>query len=284
MVFNYNPFHILGINKNASNAEIKKAFKNIALKCHPDKLVNIKDEKIKNEKIEKFKNASIAYNLLINNKFDFHSDYIDDKYNVDFDLNDVNEWCSYFKDIFGDIYKKYKKISLQHNINLDVKYYQVFNNINRKIRLFLKNIDDPIFIDIDCGKYPIITKFYFDDNDNEHEIIFNLNLIPNDNNNIYSHIINDDKSVDIITTINIELFEYLSGCKKNISYINNDNLIIDIPSFTLIYNKKGFGINNGNLIINLKINNITLDNWNSLSKDNQEQLIHLLTFHFNSNK
>jgi DnaJ like chaperone protein len=88
MVFNYNPFHILGINKNASNAEIKKAFKNIALKCHPDKLVNIKDEKIKNEKIEKFKNASIAYNLLINNKFDFHSDYIDDKYNVDFDLND----------------------------------------------------------------------------------------------------------------------------------------------------------------------------------------------------
>ncbi len=277
MVFNYNPFHILGINNNASNDEIKKAYKKIALKCHPDKLVNIVDEKIKNERIEKFKNASIAYNLLINNKYDFNN--IDDKYNVNFNMNDVGEWCSYFKDMFGDIYNKYKKRSLQHFINVDVKYHHVYNNVKRKIRLFLKNIEEPIFIDIECGKYPNITKSYFDDNDDEHEIIFNLNLIPNDDNDIYHHIINNDKTVDIITNLKIELLDYLIGFRKTLFYINNENLILDIPSFTLKYIKEGLGINGGKLIINIEVNNnISIDKWNSLSTDDKNKFIEILKY------
>ena len=56
----YNKYYdILGISKGASKEDIKKAYKEIALSCHPDKLIHIKDETEKNKKIEKFKEASI---------------------------------------------------------------------------------------------------------------------------------------------------------------------------------------------------------------------------------
>ena len=41
----YNKYYnILGLSSNASKEDIKKAYKDIALSCHPDKLINITDE------------------------------------------------------------------------------------------------------------------------------------------------------------------------------------------------------------------------------------------------
>ena len=41
-----NPFLILGINANSSKDDIKKAYKEIALCCHPDKLINVIDDSL----------------------------------------------------------------------------------------------------------------------------------------------------------------------------------------------------------------------------------------------
>jgi len=51
------PYKILGIDKNASDAEIKKAYRRLALKYHPDKAGSKEDEK-------KFKEVSEAYEIL----------------------------------------------------------------------------------------------------------------------------------------------------------------------------------------------------------------------------
>jgi len=51
-----NPYVILGIEKNASDDEIKKAYKRLALKFHPDK--NCQDD-------SEFKRISSAYQILI---------------------------------------------------------------------------------------------------------------------------------------------------------------------------------------------------------------------------
>ena len=56
-------YEVLGVDKNANEAEIKKAYRNVAKKYHPD--VNAdKDEKTKEEAAAKFKEASEAYAVL----------------------------------------------------------------------------------------------------------------------------------------------------------------------------------------------------------------------------
>ena len=57
MSFNY--YKILGIEKNATNQEIRKAYKKLVIKCHPDKNI---DNKEKAEDV--FKKITEAYSVL----------------------------------------------------------------------------------------------------------------------------------------------------------------------------------------------------------------------------
>ena len=52
-----NPYEILGVNRRATSAEIKKAYRKLALKYHPDKNQSAGAEDV-------FKNVSEAYTIL----------------------------------------------------------------------------------------------------------------------------------------------------------------------------------------------------------------------------
>ena len=56
---NKNFYEVLGVKEDASDAEIKKAYRKLAIKWHPDK-----NPDNKKEAEEKFKCISEAYNLL----------------------------------------------------------------------------------------------------------------------------------------------------------------------------------------------------------------------------
>lgn len=60
---NKNFYEVLGVDKNASVDDIKKAYKKLALKWHPDRFSN-KSEQEKKDAEEKFKEISEAYNTL----------------------------------------------------------------------------------------------------------------------------------------------------------------------------------------------------------------------------
>ena len=56
-------YEVLGVAKNASEEEIKKAYRKLAIKYHPDRQQD-KSEAEKKEAEEKFKEAAEAYSVL----------------------------------------------------------------------------------------------------------------------------------------------------------------------------------------------------------------------------
>ena len=58
-------YNILGVNRNASDDEIKKAYRKLAVKLHPDKQAGKSDAE-KKEAEEKFKDVNEAYDVLSN--------------------------------------------------------------------------------------------------------------------------------------------------------------------------------------------------------------------------
>ena len=84
-------YKILGIKKNATETEIKKAYRKLALKWHPDKNPNNREEAE-----EKFKKINEAYSILSDkNK---RNEY--DKGGMNFDFKGFNA-DDIFKDFFG---------------------------------------------------------------------------------------------------------------------------------------------------------------------------------------
>jgi len=92
-------YEILGINKNASKDEIKKAYRQMAMKYHPDKNPDNKEAE------EKFKEAAEAYEVLSNeDKKARYDQFGHEGMRGGFGnqgFTDVNDIFSHFSDIFG---------------------------------------------------------------------------------------------------------------------------------------------------------------------------------------
>lgn len=293
--------------------DIKTKYKKIALECHPDKLCKIKDENLKNIKTEKFKNASIAYKKAIDD-FDNYGcltngfssfEYNFDDLGKDFDMYkdmDCNFWNGIYDEFFSnkeDIEKTFIDVAkmflskgirnkkyynpstsvIKHSIVLPLSYFDLINTKKKKLQITLKGVEELFNISILCKKeYPCLTRQYIDDNGVEHEIEIKMILARDDEDkSIYKHIFNDNGTIDLITKININLYEYLSGTTKFINYIDGNCINIEIKPLNL--NKiilEGKGLLGGKLIVNINYININIEEWNKLSGENKEYILLLL--------
>ena len=286
-----NPYKILNISPNSSIDDVKKAYKNIALKSHPDKLNNISIEE-KNIKIKEFMNATDAYNKILNKNVG-DDDYLS---------TNPDDWIETFNNIMNshmfkemvNLFMKYKSRSKKHNVNVDIKYSDYYSTTKKKLRIFLKNIEEPIYIDLDCSKFPKHTINYFDDNENEHEILINMILAEN-NNSGYYHIYdndgnngnndnndnngNDDANnngkINIIYELNIDTVDYIIGNTKEHIFLNKELIHIIIEPFSDCFIKKGYGINKGDFIVNFNYNPIKKENWDKLSKADKNEMVRI---------
>ncbi len=296
----YNKYHnILGLSTNATKDDIKKAYKDIALSCHPDKLNHIKDDDEKNKKIEKFKEASIAYEMLMKKNISYEdeefyddvvwddsADWKDIWYNFFYDGGETKE---FIKDTLINIASSFIKKNIQpktyynprtndnilkHQIKFEVTYNEILLNTKRKLRLILVDIEDPLYIDIYCGQFPQVIKEYTDDNDNEHEIIINMEIKKQES---FDHVISKSGCIDIITSIDITLLEYITGYEKQILYIDGKYINVYIQPFqNQYYEIEGKGLKKGSLIININIKYIDIDCWSALNEKDKVEMLRIL--------
>ena len=298
---------------NYTREDIKSIYKKIALECHPDKLCNIKDDAIKNTKIEKFKKASIAYKKALED-FDNYGSLTNDFNNFEYNFDDLGKDfdmykdmdCKFWNDIYDDFFsnkdeiektfidvakmffnkgirnRKYYNPStsiIKHSIVLPISYYDLINTKKKKLQIILKGVNDPFNISILCKKeFPCLTRQYIDDDGIEHEIEIKMILSKNSPEKPkYKHVFNNDGKIDLIATVNINLYEYLSGTTKVINYIDGNYINIEIQPLKLnniiLENK---GLLGGNMIVNIKYVNIEALEWDKLSNENKTELLNIL--------
>lgn len=90
-------YSILGIQKSASDMEIKKAYKKLAMKYHPDRNPGDKTAE------EKFKKVGEAYEILSDSgKRQIYDQYGHSGFN--YESNSYSQTTSHFTDIFSDIF------------------------------------------------------------------------------------------------------------------------------------------------------------------------------------
>lgn len=100
-------YEVLGVNKNATDDELKKAYRKMAIKYHPDRQQG-KSEAEKKEAEEKFKEAAEAYDVLSDpnkraryDQFGFAGDQMGGGFGGGMSMDDI---FSHFGDIFGDFF------------------------------------------------------------------------------------------------------------------------------------------------------------------------------------
>lgn len=109
-----NHYEILGVSKNASNDEIKKAFRKLSLKFHPDKPEG---------DIEKFKNINESYQVLSDpskrKQYDLFS-------NNPLFGNNSGLNSEHIDELFGNIFNNMNNMNTMNNMNMDMDDEDMF--------------------------------------------------------------------------------------------------------------------------------------------------------------
>ncbi len=140
-------YEILGITRNATEAEIKKSFKRMAMKYHPDRN---QDDKDKDAAEEKFKEAKEAYDVLSNSQkraaYDqFGHAGVDPSAGMGGAGAGGGSFSDVFGDVFGDIFggsgggggrggqRVYRGADLRYNLELSLEDAVKGTSVNIRI-------------------------------------------------------------------------------------------------------------------------------------------------------
>ena len=259
----------LGLKSGVSFLDVRSKYIELAKKHHPDRLTGKSQEEI-SENEEKFKRITNAYQKIIKqdqgqDSFDYDSEEWLNKIWIFF--KDPEVWDN-IKDIIDKISKKEDK----HIITVKVTLEEIHNKKIKKLRLFLKNIKDPVFCELDCSRYPGYLYSY----SNTLDIQFYMN-IKNHDIFRYDDIIN---TWDLYTIVKISWYDYINGLKLNIKYLDYSDMEIVIhpfPDFTKTIIEKGKGLcEKGDLYICYEMTNICKNKWNLLDENKKNIFLNAL--------
>lgn len=220
------PYEVLGLSYPSSKEEIKSRYYELARKHHPDKLQHLSLEE-RNLHEEQFKKINLAYELLSKTDFEYSNkhDWKGIWSSVESFMNTTQ--MTAFADLLSNVIhiaKEYKKQKAsEHHITISVTLEEVHNRKDKKCRLFLKNVVEPVFITVNCGCYP--SYLY------THQSFFIYITYELQSHPLYSLDTLFD-TYDLYAEIPITLQEYFTGTHKEIEYLDNTYLPVDIPPFS----------------------------------------------------
>ena len=143
-------YEILGVDKSSSSDEIKKSYRKIAMKYHPDKNPNDKEAE------KKFKEAAEAYSILSDqtkrNQYDqfghagvgMGGSGTGQGFHGSMSMEDI---FSSFGDIFGGEFdpfggifggsRRTSRVRKARDLKLEIKltYQEIFNGVDKKIKI-----------------------------------------------------------------------------------------------------------------------------------------------------
>lgn len=252
-----NLYDILEIAKDASKEEIKKSYKKLAIKYHPDK--NNNDEK----STEKFKEIQVAYQILYDDNRRKEYDNMNNNDRILFDEMFMN-FINGAKNILMEYLRASLKINKQQNkINTDEEYIDSCMSIENK-----SDLDIICDIEIELKekylgkkkKIRFVRKVYQNNQyiSKEHDITIHLN-----DNQIIIYELGDEQIIDetikkgnliinilaknnkryrtneydLIKEVNISLYEYIYGIHFELEHFDCKIPIhITEPIHNLIHN------------------------------------------------
>jgi DnaJ-class molecular chaperone len=270
---------ILGLNETATEADIKKAYKSIALKTHPDKLVDL-DENERNEKELQFKEASEAYKRLIDNNF---SDIFDDIFGGSESMASMFGGSDGMASMFGGsdgmkmfsgmANKLFQSQSFQSIFKTSVKitYYDLI--YKRKLEKQFNLCGMPTKAIIDCSKFPkqFITRS-FNGLSSTAEIDFKF-----EDDDVYESIIHQNGNVDLIYQMKISHYDYYKGFNHSFVHIDGNDVSFKVKRMSKKTLKiKNRGLNGGDLLIKMVLYNPSNSKLKNISNEEYESFLNTL--------
>ena len=270
---------ILGLNETATEADIKKAYKSIALKTHPDKLVDL-DENERNEKELQFKEASEAYKRLIDNNF---SDIFDDIFGGSDGMASMFGGSDGMASMFGGsdgmkmfsgmANKLFQSQSFQSIFKTSVKitYYDLI--YKRKLEKQFNLCGMPTKAIIDCSKFPkqFITRS-FNGLSSTAEIDFKF-----EDDDVYESIIHQNGNVDLIYQMKISHYDYYKGFNHSFVHIDGNDVSFKVKRMSKKTLKiKNRGLNGGDLLIKMVLYNPSNSKLKNISNEEYESFLNTL--------
>lgn len=220
-----NDYKNLGLNEGASKDEIKKAYKKLALKFHPDKnpdLNSCKEFITITESYKRLLNDDINQDIDITFYLNIYIDMIKNLYNYITDENNI-----FNKKIFNKKTKHNKNKIKDIVITLDIPLNEIFSStykklvikvlrkeeIDGKLTLIKKKEDFYISLINYKREYIFIKKGDEDLLSNKGDICILINILKGGDYELDNY--------NVIYNLDISYYEYLYGIKREITHLDN---------------------------------------------------------------
>jgi DnaJ-class molecular chaperone len=279
-----NPYDVLELAHDTPFQEVRVKYFKIARVHHPDKFMGTDEEKRANE--EYFKKVTVAYRKIetgdVSNFSDFSYTNEDIRgvwSSVEQFFNKPELWQS-MKNIIKDTLKDVATKTLHkfHNVTVPLKMEEIYNEKNKKLRLFLTGVDEPVFVDVNAGDFPYkIKKCAILENGCEAIVTINFRLKTH---KVYRH---DDlfESNDLYADITITLAEYILGKRCCLEFLDGSEIIVNILPFMdvkspILIENKGLRKDKGNLYVFVNIDLPDKKLWDSQNLDFKDKLLNSL--------